>query len=90
MTKRAREILRIMVEKRDHEDGELVGEKGVWWIGLERTSFQIVRQLLTLCLISLECGKVGGYEVYQATSEAKEFLDNPKYVPLIVRAMRRK
>lgn len=90
MTKRAREILRLMVEKRDHEDGELVGDKGQWWIGTERTSFKVVKQLLVLCLISLECGEVGRYEVYQANEEAKKFLNNPKYVPLIVRAMRRK
>lgn len=90
MTKRAGEILRLMVEKRGHENGELVRESGEVWIGDQRTSCAVMNELLRLCMISLVHGKVGGYEVYTAASEAKEFLDDPKYVPLIVRATGRK
>jgi len=87
LTKRARAIMRLMVEPKDGDDGQLVGESGQWWVDLERTSWSVVRQLLKLCLIRLEYeDNRGNYQQYAATDEARKILDDPSYVTMIERA----
>jgi hypothetical protein len=37
LTKRGREILEFMLRPPPDEEGELVGERGQWWFGSNRT-----------------------------------------------------
>jgi hypothetical protein len=80
-SRRAREVLRLMVENRDDEegDGELVGEKGQWWIGDERTSGRVVNELIRACVIKQldECSG-RGYAVWVAHSDADRALADPE------------
>jgi hypothetical protein len=94
LTPRAREVLRLMVDHADDEDGdgELVGEHGVWYVGLERTSWRVVKQLLWFGVIKVAWGDEAGdgrYQAYVATGEARRALDDPGFVPLFVRALER-
>jgi hypothetical protein len=80
-----------MVERADDPDGEgeLVGEKGTWWIGTERTSWGVAKQLLRLCLVR-DVSDTHSLLRYEADpEEARRVLDDPSYVPEIVRLTRR-
>jgi len=87
LTPRAREVLRLMLNNADTEDGVLVGEGALWWIGDERTSWQVAKQLLQLCLVrDISDTDLLRYEVN--ADEARRALDDPAYVPEIIRLMR--
>lgn len=66
LTVRQREILeRMAANSDDDEEGEIVMEGLVAYIGLDRTSPKLVMNLVRLCAISLAAGcEVGGYERY--------------------------
>lgn len=67
---------------------ELVFEKGAgWWIGCYRTSGLLARQLIQLCLISLESdSRPGEYERWVINEEGREMLVNTMYRPKILEA----
>lgn len=79
LTKRQIEILQLMVDNEDTDDGELVLEKGEAWIGLEKTSPKTVFNLLRAMVISQDqYSVVGGFERYHINSTGKEYLQKLK------------
>lgn len=60
LTRRQREILRIMAADSDGDDGELVYERGEGWLGLERVAPRTVFALLRACAITLDGEGIGG------------------------------
>ncbi len=56
LTKRQREILTLMADRPDDDDGELVLEGREAWLGLERTSPAMVWSLVRLMAVSNEDG----------------------------------
>jgi len=90
LSPRAREVLARMVEHADDgdEEGELTFSSGQWWLGDDRTSGAVAKQLLKGCLIRMSHGDLGDkYQLYVATDEARSVLDDPNYVTVIERAI---
>lgn len=74
ITKRQLEILRIMRDKADDEDGELVYDRGTGYIGNEPVAARTVFALLRLRAISAcQCGS--GIERYCINETGKRLLD---------------
>ena len=71
-----------------YEDAEIVCDGRECWIGLEKTSRQIVYQLLRLCVI----GDVsdGGTERYTLNEEGRKVVNDPTYVPIICKTLGRR
>lgn len=94
LTKRAREVLRMLVEEKDDdgEDLDILGERGRWYVGLEPTSWAVVKQLLQCCLIHPiddHSGLGAKIQVYIARKEeAVKVLADPEYVPEMIRLIR--
>lgn len=66
LTKRQREILAIMAAHPHDDEGELVYERGVAYLGEEPVAARTVFALLRACAISLEdTSQVGGLERYR-------------------------
>jgi hypothetical protein len=77
-------VLRILVND-PHE--YLIGDRGEWWVGDHRTNQQTLHRLLHICVLSGP-DSTGGCEIYTTNSESSAVLNDPKYVPLIVRHQR--
>lgn len=73
LTRRQIEVLKIMVENEDNENGEIVYEKGVGYIGLEKISSRTLFALLRCCCISQDSYN-SGCEHYYINSTGKEWL----------------
>ena len=87
LTKRQREVLEKMRGRRDEEDGELVMEGREVWLGLERSSPQLVLNLLRLAAIRLEGGEVGGVERYAISGTGLKLLQgNDEDLKLLAKA----
>lgn len=73
LTKRQIEILKIMYDNENTDDGEIVYEKGIGYLGLERIAPRTVFALLRVCCISLD-QYGGGVEHYHINGTGKDFL----------------
>ena len=73
LTKRQIEILKIMYDNENTDDGEIVYEKGIGYLGLERIAPRTIFGLLRLCCISLD--QYGGdMEHYHINGTGEDFL----------------
>lgn len=79
MTKRQREILTIMRDNSDNDDGELVYESGIGYLGFERVASRTVFALLRMAAISLDqyC-KIGGCERYRINETGQGLLESER------------
>lgn len=73
LSKRAVVILKQMASHEDTEGGELACEGIECWVGDERTSRSIVRQLLE-CVFMKDVSDTGGIERYVINESGKRFL----------------
>ena len=73
LTKRQIEILKIMYDNEDTDDGEIIYEKGIGYLGLERIAPRTIFALLRLCCISLDQYS-GNIERYHINGTGEEFL----------------
>ena len=73
LTPRQVAILRQMAAHVDDEDGELVYERGVGYLGLERVAPRTVFALLRLCAITSE-NEPGGVERFHITGTGLQLL----------------
>lgn len=64
LTKRQREVLRLMATAEDSEDGLLVYERGRGYVGDEPISGRTFYALLRACAIRHIDGEPGGFEIY--------------------------
>lgn len=83
LSKAAIKVLRMIVE--DEED--LFCSNGECWVGYHRTTNKVLNELLRLCLIKNDSVSEN---YYGPTSEAKEILNNPNYIPEIIRILRKR
>jgi len=75
LTRRQYQVLALMAANRDDEDGELVYERGVGYVGLERVGGRTLFALLRMAAISLaEDSEVGGFERYHINETGLELL----------------
>ena len=74
LTPRQREILTLMADHKDTDDGELVYEAGTAYVGLECTNGKLVLGLLRLCAIHLDEGEPGGFERYSINETGLQML----------------
>lgn len=83
-------LLRWMVE--DDPDGDIVGEKGTWYCGYHGTTWSTVKKLLVYCLITPDGEERPdkGFERYVLNSEGRAILEDPEYIPLIMKAIKLK
>lgn len=82
--------MRLLQAMRDNDygDGELIGEKGVWCVGLKRFKWKTVQSCLILCLIRCEQGpEHKGVELYSLNEDGNGVLDSPTYKPKIIDAI---
>ena len=74
-------------------EGELVTEAGEAWYGTNRTSIATVNKLLRLCLIHDDGGDgaMGDekFRRYSVNEEGRKILRDHRYVPLIIRHLRK-
>ena len=76
LTTRQREILEIMARHQDDDEGELVYERGVAYLGDDRVAARTVFALLRICAISLERdSEVGGFERYRINETGQSYVD---------------
>ena len=73
LTKRQIEILKIMHDNENTDDGEIVYDKGIGYLRLERISPRTIFALLRLCCVSLD-QYGGGMEHYHINDTGKDFL----------------
>lgn len=78
LTDRQHEILTVMADKADTDEGELVMEGREVWLGLERTNKATVLALLRLCAIRLESGEPGGCERYTINATGLDLIGRKK------------
>ena len=65
LTERQREVLTIMRDHREDDEGELLYERGTAYLGHRSISTATVFALLRLCAISMnQYSRVGGLERY--------------------------
>lgn len=79
--------------RKDDVNDDLVWERGGgWWIGDEQTSGAVGNKLLRLCLISESNMVINSqtYKVYGINEDGRGCLDDPRYVPRIVRKLRKR
>lgn len=75
LSPRQREILAIMKAHRDDDEGEIVYERGVAYLGDDRIAARTVFALLRLCAISLESdSQIGRFERYRINETGTEWL----------------
>ena len=77
-TKRQLEILRMMRDAEDSEDGELVYERGRGYVGTDPVAARTVLALLRLCAISADQFNKGDLERYTINETGKELLKEHK------------
>ena len=73
LTKRQREVLAVMAAHPDDEEGELVYERGIAFLGDERVSARTVTALLRACAIRND-GEAGGLERYHINGTGRALL----------------
>ncbi len=73
LTKRQIEILKIMYDNEDTDDGEIVYDKGIGYLGLKRIAPRTIFALLRVCCISLDQFG-GGMEHYHINGTGEDFL----------------
>jgi hypothetical protein len=75
VTKRQLEVLRMMKERTEDEDGELVYERGVAYIGTTRIAARTVWALIRAMAIKMSSdSNVGGFERYTITETGRALL----------------
>jgi hypothetical protein len=74
LTKRQLEILKIMRDNADNEDGEIIYERGLGYIGLERIAPRTLFGLLRLAAISADSFQSGDVERYHINGTGKQLL----------------
>ena len=74
LTTRQMWILKTMRDNANTDDGELVYECGVGYLGLERIAPRTVFALLRLCVISADSFNSGGVEKYHINDTGKKLL----------------
>lgn len=85
LTKAAKRLLAEMAKP----DAELTYSSGVWLTDSTRWHPDTVKQLLRLCVIRRTYDdQHGQYEIYEITSEGRKLLENPNYLPELVRILR--
>jgi hypothetical protein len=75
LTKRQLQVLRIMQDNADNEDGELVYERGVGYLGLDRIAPRTLFALLRVCAISADSFQSGDAERYHINGTGKQILE---------------
>jgi hypothetical protein len=76
LTKRQREILQRMADDPDGEDGELVYERGIAYLGLERIAARTVNALIRLYAISVsDFESIGKYERWHINETGRQLLE---------------
>ncbi len=73
LTKRQLEILKIMYDNEDTDDGEIVYDIGIGYLGLERIAPRTIFALLRVCCISMD-QYGGGIEHYHINGTGADFL----------------
>lgn len=75
LTNRQSKALQMLRDNIDTEDGEMVYEKGLCYIGLEKFSTRTLFSLLRLMALRMEpVSTVGGFEIYTINSTGLELL----------------
>lgn len=75
LSKKQREVLKIMLDNQDTDDGELVYEKGQCYLGCDRVDSRVLFGLIRLCAVSLgQYSTVGEFERYTINETGKELL----------------
>ena len=81
---------RILAAMRDDEDygGELVNDRRIWMVGTQRFPQRDCLDVLRLCLVR-DVSDEGGKGLYRYTmnEEGEHVLVDPRYCPLIVKAL---
>lgn len=73
LTKRQIEILKIMYDNKNTDDGEIIYEKGIGYLRLDRIAPRTIFALLRLCCIS-EDQYGGGIEHYHINETGEDFI----------------
>jgi len=90
LTPRAARLLKALADGYGFNPGEqatdLVYERGAgWWSGTGEVSGQLTRQLIRLCLISMEPdSREGEFERWCVNEEGRALLADPMYRPKIL------
>jgi hypothetical protein len=79
LTKRQLEILRLMRDAGESEDGELCYEHGEGWLGSERVHRRTVFALLRACAISADQFNKGDMERYHINETGRQILEQARY-----------
>jgi hypothetical protein len=75
LTARQRQILQLMLDHRDEDEGELVYERGCGYLGDDPVAARTVMTLVRLCAISLaQDSRVGGFERYTINGTGEQLL----------------
>jgi len=64
LSRRQRDVLQAMAKHKGTDAGELVYERGIGYLDLDRVSGRTVFALLRACAISCVSGEPGGFEVF--------------------------
>ena len=78
---------RVLQALDDDGNCDLVREGQEVWYGLERTNTTVLKKLLRLCLVSADdWGHAEtGYERYEINEDGRGVVQDPNYVPRILR-----
>lgn len=80
---------KLLKKLSESEEDELVWCKGGgWWIDLSKVNGRVVKELLTMVLISDQGFGSDTYLVYELNEEGRAMLEDPTYEPKIVDAFR--
>lgn len=82
LTRRMHEFL---VALRDSEDEYAIEEAGECWVDSEKFSSRTVNRLLHLCLLSKEGSASEGVELWVLNEDGRKIIDDPQFVPPIVK-----
>ena|ERR1035437_9597601 len=87
LTTRTRNLL---IRIRDSEDGEIVfNEGGGWWVDDHQVNGQNAMDLIRLCLLRADSFNRDDYQIYELYEESRKIIDDIKYVPLVVKELRK-
>lgn len=80
-------MYRVLRALADDVKCDLVREGGAVWYGYSQTSVSVLNSLLRLCLVSPDGYNQtgGGYERYEINEDGRAVLQDPNYVPRILR-----
>ena len=77
LTRRQREVLRLMATAEDSEDGLLVFERGSGYVGFEPIAARTFYALLRACAIRRIDGEPGRFEVYAINETGRGLATSP-------------